>query len=129
MVCDMGQSLLEKFISSAVRQVGRDTGKVISNSLYGDAHSTPVRHVRSEQTDSTPKPKTVKEIIEERGKGTTYKPGTTYRPHRYTQKPPAPQPVRHEEETTESSDWEGFGCFLIVFFVLVFTIVLVFNLL
>lgn len=31
------------FIRSAVNQVGRDGGKVISNSLYGDAHSTPIR--------------------------------------------------------------------------------------
>ena len=33
------------FISSAVNQVGRDGGKVISNRLYGDAHATPVRRV------------------------------------------------------------------------------------
>lgn len=33
------------FVRSAVNQVGRDTGKVISNSVFGDAHATPVRHV------------------------------------------------------------------------------------
>lgn len=33
------------FIRSAVNQVGRDTGKVVSNSIYGDAHSTPIRNV------------------------------------------------------------------------------------
>lgn len=33
------------FIRSAVNQVGRDTGKVISNSIYGDAHATPIRNV------------------------------------------------------------------------------------
>ena len=33
------------FISSAVNQVGRDTGKVFSNSIYGDRHATPIRHV------------------------------------------------------------------------------------
>lgn len=31
------------FVRSAVKQVGRDGGKVISNHVYGDAHSTPVR--------------------------------------------------------------------------------------
>lgn len=31
------------FIRSAVNQVGRDSGKVISNHIYGDAHSTPIR--------------------------------------------------------------------------------------
>lgn len=33
------------FFSSLKRQVGRDTGKVISNSIFGDAHSTPHRNV------------------------------------------------------------------------------------
>lgn len=33
------------FVRSAVNQVGRDTGKVFSNQIYGDAHSTPIRHV------------------------------------------------------------------------------------
>lgn len=33
------------FIRSAVNQVGRDGGKVISNSLYGNAHATPIRGV------------------------------------------------------------------------------------
>lgn len=33
------------FIRSAVNQVGRDTGKVISNTIYGDAHATPIRNV------------------------------------------------------------------------------------
>lgn len=33
------------FIRSAVNQVGRDGGKVISNHLYGDSHSTPIRNV------------------------------------------------------------------------------------
>ena len=32
------------FIRSAVNQVGRDGGKVISNNLYGNAHSTPIRN-------------------------------------------------------------------------------------
>lgn len=33
------------FIRSTINQVGRDTGKVISNNIYGDAHSTPYRRV------------------------------------------------------------------------------------
>lgn len=33
------------FIRSAVNQVGRDTGKVFSNNIYGDAHATPIRNV------------------------------------------------------------------------------------
>jgi hypothetical protein len=44
------QSLGEKFISSAVRQIGRDLGKTVSNELFGDAHSTPVRHIKGDQT-------------------------------------------------------------------------------
>ena len=35
------------FVRSAVNQVGRDTGKVISNTIYGDLHATPVRRVFS----------------------------------------------------------------------------------
>lgn len=38
---DLGKRL----INSAVSQVGRDGGKVISNHLYGDAHATPIRNV------------------------------------------------------------------------------------
>lgn len=33
------------FIRSAVNQVGRDTGKLVSNNIYGDAHATPIRNV------------------------------------------------------------------------------------
>ena len=36
-------SLFKGFIRSAVNQVGRDGGKVISNQLYGNAHAAPVR--------------------------------------------------------------------------------------
>lgn len=39
------QELGKGFIRSAVNQVGRDGGKVISNHIYGDAHATPIRHV------------------------------------------------------------------------------------
>lgn len=37
--------MLDKFLSSAIRQVGRDLGKVVSNQVFGDMHSTPIRHV------------------------------------------------------------------------------------
>lgn len=37
--------LAKGFIRSAVNQVGRDAGKVVSNDLYGDRHSTPYRNV------------------------------------------------------------------------------------
>lgn len=33
------------FVRSAVNQVGRDGGRVISNSIYGDAHAMPIRGV------------------------------------------------------------------------------------
>lgn len=36
-------NLAKGFVRSAVNQVGRDGGKVISNNLYGDAHATPIR--------------------------------------------------------------------------------------
>ena len=44
----MAKNLGEVFIKSVVRQVGRDTGKVISNKVYKDAHSTPIRMVSSD---------------------------------------------------------------------------------
>ena len=46
----MSRSLTQKFINSAVRQVGRDAGKVISNVAFGDSHSTPIRMVGSKAT-------------------------------------------------------------------------------
>ncbi len=46
--------MIEKFISSAVRQVGRDLGKVVSNQVFKDAHSTPIRHVN--RLSSAPMP-------------------------------------------------------------------------
>lgn len=33
------------FIRSAVNQVGRDTGRVVSNKIYGDAHATPIKGI------------------------------------------------------------------------------------
>ena len=37
--------LAKGFVRSAVNQVGRDAGRVVSNQLYGDAHSIPHRNV------------------------------------------------------------------------------------
>lgn len=45
-------NLAKGFVRSAVNQVGRDGGKVISNQVYGDAHSTPIRVVSSGQTQN-----------------------------------------------------------------------------
>lgn len=44
------KNLAKGFVRSAVNQVGRDAGKVVSNQLYGDAHSTPHRGVGSTYT-------------------------------------------------------------------------------
>lgn len=37
--------LAKGFVRSTVNQVGRDTGRVISNQIYGNAHSTPIKGV------------------------------------------------------------------------------------
>ena len=37
--------LAKGFVRSAVNQVGRDAGRVVSNNIYGDAHSVPHRNV------------------------------------------------------------------------------------
>lgn len=37
--------LAKGFVRSAVNQVGRDAGRVVSNNVYGDAHSIPHRNV------------------------------------------------------------------------------------
>ena len=47
-------SLFKSFIRSAVNQVGRDGGKVISNQLYRGAHTTPVNLQSQLSTTSTP---------------------------------------------------------------------------
>ncbi len=44
------------FIRSAVNQVGRDSGKVVSNAIYGDRHATPVRGVGSSGPSSAADP-------------------------------------------------------------------------
>ena len=40
-----GKNLAKGFVRSVVNQMGRDGGKVISNQLYGDAHSVPHRSI------------------------------------------------------------------------------------
>lgn len=40
-----GKNLAKGFVRSAVNQVGRDGGRVVSNKAYGDKHSIPIRHV------------------------------------------------------------------------------------
>lgn len=47
-------SLFKSFIRSAVNQVGRDGGKVISNQLYRGAHTTPINLQSQPSTTSTP---------------------------------------------------------------------------
>lgn len=42
-MANLFSQLGKDFVRSAVKQVGRDGGKVISNHVYGDGHSTPVR--------------------------------------------------------------------------------------
>lgn len=60
--------LTKGFIRSAVNQVGRDGGKVISNRIYGDKHSTPIRNVsinNGEYIDSNSNnPLTISELRE-----------------------------------------------------------------
>lgn len=38
-------NLAKGFVRSAVNQVGRDAGRVVSNGVYGDRHSIPIRNV------------------------------------------------------------------------------------
>jgi len=39
--------LFNTFTRAVVHQIGRDTGRVVSNSLYGDKHAIPIRRVGS----------------------------------------------------------------------------------
>lgn len=45
------------FLKSAINQVGRDLGKVVSNQIFKDAHSKPIRIVRSGDSGSGSAPK------------------------------------------------------------------------
>ena len=63
----MARSFLEQlgrsFVRSAVNQVGRDSGKVVSNYLYGDKHATPRRIVTSKSSDFVDSASILKEEI------------------------------------------------------------------
>ena len=41
----MAKSLFNEMLRSAANQFARDGGRVLSNAMYGDAHSTPIRRV------------------------------------------------------------------------------------
>ena len=49
------QTLAKGFVRSAINQVGRDSGRLVSNKLYKGAHATPVN---LQQTASPPQPQT-----------------------------------------------------------------------
>ncbi|MCK6144816.1 hypothetical protein [Prevotella intermedia] len=59
------KNLGKGLIRSAVNQVGRDAGKVISNQLYGNAHSTSHRIVNNNDTFISDKSESVGEYIKE----------------------------------------------------------------
>lgn len=42
--------LFKGFIRSAINQVGRDGGRVISNTIYKDSHSIPIRNVKNTES-------------------------------------------------------------------------------
>jgi hypothetical protein len=44
-------ALVKGFVRSAVNQVGRDGGKVISNKIYNNGHSSPYRGIKQESTN------------------------------------------------------------------------------
>jgi hypothetical protein len=47
--------LAKGFVRSGVNQVGRDGGRVVSNKVYGDKHSIPIRHIKGDsQSDNIP---------------------------------------------------------------------------
>lgn len=41
---------MSAFLNSLIRQLGRDSGRVITNKVFGDAHAAPVRVIRGAQT-------------------------------------------------------------------------------
>ena len=45
--------MIARFFSSTIGQVGRDLGKTISNQVFGDSHSTPIRHVNNNHKQVT----------------------------------------------------------------------------
>lgn len=53
----MAQTPFDSFIRSMIRELGRNTGKAISNKVFGDAHATPVRHIKGSAPESEKSPK------------------------------------------------------------------------
>lgn len=47
----MAKNILKSMLYSFANQVARDGGKAVSNSVYGDAHSTPIRRVGPQSND------------------------------------------------------------------------------
>ena len=72
------------FLKSAINQVGRDMGRVVSNQVFKDAHSIPIRRARSRSTASENaqvqerRAAPIKEVADEFEKSISFKTG--YRP-------------------------------------------------
>ena len=56
-------NLAKGFFRSAVNQVGRDGGKVISNKVYGNSHSTPLNITRNTDINVSENPIEEKEYV------------------------------------------------------------------
>ena len=53
------------FLQSAINQVGRDMGRVVSNAVFKDRHAIPIRRAKSyNQSSSKPRPQTARPIKE-----------------------------------------------------------------
>lgn len=50
--------IMSAFLNSLIRQLGRDSGRVITNKVFGDAHAAPVRIIRGGQIP-TPMPQSM----------------------------------------------------------------------
>lgn len=61
--------LAKGFVRSAVNQVGRDAGRVVSNNIYGDAHSIPHRNVSAGRVSSVGKVEDEETVIIEPSEG------------------------------------------------------------
>lgn len=65
------------FLKSAINQVGRDMGKVASNQIFGNAHSTPYRGVRQSVSTQQPSRRNSKSNFEKAiGFPTSHRPNT-----------------------------------------------------
>ena len=47
---------MSAFLNSLIRQLGRDSGRVITNKVFGDAHAAPVRVIRGSQKPTRVQP-------------------------------------------------------------------------